>query len=94
MNSTTASSVITTRSDWQSCIFCTNKTYIKDGKLHKVESEERMKNILEAARHNLDYEIEIKVLHEHFFDNALYHSDCMTNYLLKTPKRKSKFKNF
>jgi hypothetical protein len=22
-----ASSVITTRSDWQSCIFCTNKTY-------------------------------------------------------------------
>jgi hypothetical protein len=30
----------------------------KDGKLHKVESEERMKNILEAARHNIDHEIE------------------------------------
>jgi hypothetical protein len=44
--------------DWQSCIFCTNKTYKKDGKLHKVESEERMNNILEAARHNLDHEIE------------------------------------
>jgi hypothetical protein len=54
MNSPAASSVITTRSDWQSCIFCTNKTYKKDGKLHKVESKERMKNILEAARHNLD----------------------------------------
>jgi hypothetical protein len=44
-----------------------------------------MKNILEAARHNLDHEIEFKVLHEHFYDNALYHSVCMTNYLLKTP---------
>ena len=54
MNSPAASSVITTRSDWQSCIFCTNKTYKKDGKLHNVDSEERMKNILEAARHNLD----------------------------------------
>ena len=55
MNSPAASSVITTRPDWQSCIFCTNKTYKKDGKLHKVESEERMNNILEAAKHNLDH---------------------------------------
>jgi hypothetical protein len=37
MNSPAASFVITTRSDWQSCIFCTNKTYKKDEKLHKVE---------------------------------------------------------
>jgi hypothetical protein len=37
MNSSAVSSVITTRSDWQSCIFCTNKRYKKDGKLHKVE---------------------------------------------------------
>jgi hypothetical protein len=73
MNSPATSSVITIRSYWQSCIFCTNKTYKKDGKLHKVESEERMKNILEAARHKLDHEIEFKVLHEHFYDNALYH---------------------
>jgi hypothetical protein len=36
----------------------------------------------------LDHEIEFKVLHEHFYDNALYHSVCMTNYLLKTPKEK------
>jgi hypothetical protein len=41
MNSPAASSVITTRSDWQSCIFCTNKTYKKDGKLHKVDSEKK-----------------------------------------------------
>jgi hypothetical protein len=90
MNSPAASSVITTRSDWQSCIFCTNKTYKKDGKLHKVESEERMKNILEAASpgHNLDHEIEFKVLHGHVYDNALYHSACKTNYLLKMPKKK------
>jgi len=88
MNSPAASSVITTRPDWQSCIFCTNKTYKKDGKLHIVESEERMNNIFEAARHNLDHEIEFKVLHEYFYDNTLYHSACMTNYLLKTPKEK------
>ena len=37
MNSPVASSVIITRSDWQSCIICTNKRYKKDGKLHKVE---------------------------------------------------------
>jgi hypothetical protein len=53
-----------------------------------IQHDERMKNVLEAARHNLDYEIEIKVLHEHFYDNALYHSACMTNYLLKTLKEK------
>jgi hypothetical protein len=47
-----------------------------------------MNNILEAARHNLDHEIEFKVLHEYFYDNTLYHSACMTNYLLKTPKEK------
>ena len=51
-----------------------------------------MKNILEAARHNLDHEIEFYVLHEHFYDNTLYHSACMTNYLLKTPKGKVNLK--
>jgi hypothetical protein len=47
-----------------------------------------MKNILEAAKHNLEHKIEFKVLHEHFYDNALYHSACMKNNLLKTPKEK------
>ena len=51
-----------------------------------------MKNILEAAGHNLDHENEFKVLHEHFHDNTLYHSVCMTNYLLKTPKEKVNLK--
>jgi hypothetical protein len=44
-----------------------------------------MKNILEAASpgHNLDHEIKLKVLHEHFYDNALYHAACMTNYKVR-----------
>ncbi|VDI23730.1 Hypothetical predicted protein [Mytilus galloprovincialis] len=54
----TSTSRITTRSEWYSCIFCKNTTYKKDAKLHKVESEDRIKNILEAARNNSDHEIE------------------------------------
>jgi hypothetical protein len=47
---------ITTRSDWTYCIFCKKKNYKKDHKLHKIESQNRMKKILDAARHNSDYE--------------------------------------
>ncbi|VDI47141.1 Hypothetical predicted protein [Mytilus galloprovincialis] len=82
-----STSRITTRSEWYSCIFCKNKTYKKDAKLHKVESEDRIKNILEAARINSDHEIESTVLHENFTENALYHSACITKYLLKTPQK-------
>ena len=57
---------ITTRSDWTYCIFCKKKSYKKDHKLHKIESQNRMKKILDAARRNSDYEIESKVLHEQF----------------------------
>ncbi|VDI78141.1 Hypothetical predicted protein [Mytilus galloprovincialis] len=82
-----STSRITTRSEWYSCIFCKNKTYKKDAKLHKVESEDRIKNILEAARINSDHEIESTVLHENFTENALDHSACITKYLLKTPQK-------
>ena len=30
---------ITTRSDWSYCIFCKKKSYIKDHKLLKIESQ-------------------------------------------------------
>ena len=36
-----------------------------------------MKKILDAARRNSDYEIESKVLHEQFYDKALYHNGCI-----------------
>jgi hypothetical protein len=57
---------ITTRSDWTCCIFCKKNSYKKYHKLHKIESQDRMKKILDAARRNSDYEIESKVLHEQF----------------------------
>ena len=40
------------------CIFCKKKSYKKDHKLHQIESQDRMKKILDAARRNSDYEIE------------------------------------
>ena len=50
---------ITTRSDWTFCIFCKKNSYKKkDHKLHKIESQDRMKKIFDAARRNSDYEIE------------------------------------
>jgi hypothetical protein len=45
-----------------------------------------MKKILDAARRNSDYEIESKVLHEQFYDKALYHNGCICKYFMKTPK--------
>ena len=75
---------VTTRSDWSNCIFCKNKSYKKDKKLHKIESEDRMKNILETARCKSDSAMEYLVSHEYFCDSARYHSACFTKYLLKT----------
>ena len=77
---------ITTRSDWTYCIFCKKKSYKKYHKLHKIASQDRMKKILDAARRNSDYEIESKVLHEQFYDKALYHNGCICKYFMKTPK--------
>ena len=78
---------ITTRSY---CIFCKMKSYKKDHKLNKFESQDRMKKILDAARRNSDYEIESKVLHEQFYDKALYHNGCICKYFMKTPKETAK----
>ncbi|CAC5425704.1 TH [Mytilus coruscus] len=85
-----STSRITTRSDWYSGIFCKNTTYKHDARLHKVESEDRIKNILEAARNNSDHEIESTVLYENFTENALYHSASLAKhakYLLKIPQK-------
>ena len=68
---------ITTRSDWTYCIFCKKKSYRKDQKLHKIESQDRMKKILDASRRNSDYEIESKVLQEQFYDKPFYHNGCI-----------------
>ena len=74
------------RSDWTYCIFCKKESYKKYHKLHKIASQDRMKKKLDAARRNSDYEIESKVLHEQFYDKALYHNGCICKYFMKTPK--------
>ena len=52
----------------------------------KLNHKTEWKKILDAARRNSDYEIESKVLHEQFYDKALYHNGCICKYLMKTPK--------
>ena len=49
-----------------------------------------MKKILDAARRNSDYEIESKVLHEQFYDKALYHNGCICKYSIKKKKQAKK----
>ncbi|CAC5405266.1 unnamed protein product [Mytilus coruscus] len=65
--------------DWSSCIFCCNKTFKKDRKLRKFESDERIKNVLSVAESNDDaFKVEI-VSHPSFKLQALYHSDRTVN---------------
>lgn len=53
-----------------------------------MESEDIIKNKLEAVRNNSDHEIESTVLHDNFIEkNAHYHSACITEYLLKIPQK-------
>ena len=71
-------------------VFSVIRKVIKKGhKFHKIESQDRMKKKLDAARRNSDYEIESKVLHEQLYDKALYHNGCICKYFMKTPQRNS-----
>ena len=91
--STSNALCVTTRSklrtvDWINCIFCNKKTFKKDRNLHSIESDERVKNICCVAETSDDQTM-IKLLsHPDFRSKALYHSGCITKYLLKKPKQK------
>jgi hypothetical protein len=71
--------------------FCEKKTFKKDRKLKKIESNDRRNNLLEFAVFKNVQRI-IKILDsEEFIDNAAYHSGCITKYLLRYTPVKSKF---
>jgi hypothetical protein len=57
---------------------CEKKTFKKDRKLKKIQSNDRRNNLLEFAVFKNDQRI-IKILDsEEFIDNAVYHSVCIT----------------
>jgi hypothetical protein len=43
--------------NWDYCIFCRQKAIKKDRKLKRIESSERVKYILNAARGKFDYDL-------------------------------------
>ena len=48
---------MTTPFDWSQCIFCKQKSYKKDRNLKRVESKDRIKNILHAVNNKSDISI-------------------------------------
>ena len=60
--------------DWSQCIFCKQKSYKKDRNLKRVESKDRVKNILHAANNKSDFDmVSLIQLVDNFVENALYH---------------------
>jgi hypothetical protein len=69
--------------NWKVCFLCEKKTFKKDRKLKKIESNDRRNNLRESAVFKNDQRI-IKILDsEEFIDSAVYHSGCITKYLLR-----------
>jgi hypothetical protein len=56
--------------------------------MHKVSSENRTQSIKRFAEQISDSEMIFKVTSEDFTENALYHSACITRYLLINIKTK------
>jgi hypothetical protein len=54
--------------------------------MHKVSSENRTQSIKRVAEQISDSEMIFKVTSEDFAENALYHSACITRYLLRNIK--------
>ena len=75
--------------NWDYCNFCRQKAIKKDRKLERIESSERVKYILNAARGNSDYDLLSLLTVDDVQEKAQYHSTCITNYLLKWKKEHS-----
>jgi hypothetical protein len=61
--------------DWSQCLFCKQKSYKKDRNLKRVESKDRVKNILHAANNKSDFDMVSLIQSvDNFLENALYHS--------------------
>ena len=71
------------------CFLCEKKTFRKDRKLHKIESSDRLNNLRKSAVGQNDQRM-IQIMDENAFtENAVYHSSCITKYLLKYTPLKS-----
>ena len=75
--------------NWDYCIFCRQKAIKKDRKLKRIESSERVKYILNAARGKFHYDLLSLLTVDDVQEKAQYHSACITNYLLKWKKEHS-----
>jgi hypothetical protein len=75
--------------NWDYCIFCRQKSIKKDIKLKRIESSERVKYILNAARGKFHYDLLSLLTVDDVQEKAQYHSACITNYLLKWKKNHS-----
>ncbi|CAC5391599.1 unnamed protein product [Mytilus coruscus] len=67
--------------NWSACIFCNKKSYKQDKKLLKIESDERVSHITNAANHNGDLNLLHKISQDNFKEQAFYHNQCITKYL-------------
>ena len=70
------------------CVFCKEKTFKKERKLHCVSSSDRKQMILMTSTHFMDNEMIYLISNESFVNNALYHSECITKYLLGEKEQK------
>jgi hypothetical protein len=66
--------------NWDYCIFCRQKVIKKDRKLKRIESSERVKYILNAARGKFHYDLLSLLTVDDVQEKAQYHSTCITNY--------------
>ena len=71
--------------NWDYCIFCRQKAIQKD----RIESSQRLKYILNAARGKFDYDLLSLLTVDDVQEKAWYHSACIANYLLKWKKEHS-----
>lgn len=68
------------------CIFCRKQAFKKDRKLHKIKTAEPLQNVKDAAEGQNDYNMCGLLSNATFIDKAVYHSGCITTYLLiRTP---------
>jgi hypothetical protein len=76
-----------------------NRLLKKDRKLHKIKTAERLQNVKDAAEGQNDYKMSGLLSNATFIDKAVYHSGCITKYLLtRTPGKSepynSEFRRF
>lgn len=83
---------MTTRSQsqnikWNLCFFCQQKSFKRDFKVHKLASDERVKNLMQSALNQNDDRLIQIISSEGFMQNGLYHNGCITKYMLKPMPR-------